>query len=129
VAAANDRGSGLKILCIDNDATIRMVTKITMEKRWPCKVIQAINGSEGVRVALKESPQLILLDMIMPGLDGMQTLKKLRESGCKAPVIFITAKNDVSELQKTEGMQVAGVIQKPFTPDILVEHCKPILGA
>jgi DNA-binding response OmpR family regulator len=106
-----------------------MITKLTLEKHWNCKVIQAINGSEGVRIAMKEMPKLILLDMIMPGLDGLATLKKLRESGCKAPVIFITAKDDVADLEKTQGMNVTAIIQKPFTPDVLLNHCKPILGA
>ena len=83
----------VKVLFVDNDATLRIIAKTSIEREWDgCKVFLAINGAEGLKIASKEQPNLIILDVIMPGLDGPQTLKKLREQGIDTPVIFITAK-------------------------------------
>lgn len=118
----------MKVLFVDNDAVMRIMARQSIESRMECKVLLAANGTEAVRTALKEGPSLIVLDLIMPGLDGVQTLKKLREQGCKAPVIFVTAKDDVSELMQYQELGVASIIQKPFTPDILLVECRKALG-
>ena len=117
-----------KVLFVDNDATIRIIAKKTIESHWEgSKVFLAANGTEGVKFAQKDVPELIFLDVIMPGLDGIQTLKKLRELGIKAPVIFVTAREDVSELMQFASLGVVSIIQKPFVPRTLLEACSKIL--
>ena len=78
----------LKVLFVDNDATTRIIAKKAIESHCDWKAFLAANGTEAVKIAAREFPRLILLDVIMPGLDGVQTLKKFREQGCEAPVIF-----------------------------------------
>lgn len=118
-----------KVLFVDNDATLRIIAKNAIEGHWmgEVKVILATNGSEGLKIAQKEMPQLIILDVIMPGLDGVQTLKKLREQGAKAPIIFVTAKEDVSELDQFRHLNVVGILKKPFLPRNLLEECSKVL--
>lgn len=116
------------ILFVDNDATIRMIAKKSIESHWDCKVLLAVNGAEGVKMALKERPKLILLDVLMPGLDGVQTLLKLREQGIEAPVIFVTAKEELSELEAHKDKGVISVLKKPFQPRELLTECAKILG-
>lgn len=117
------------VLFVDNDATIRIIAKNALESHWECKVLSAVSGPEALKVALKEQPKLILLDVIMPGMDGVQTLKKLREQGSNAPVIFVTAKTDASELMQHSDLNVVAVITKPFVPRTLLEECAKVLGA
>ncbi len=120
----------LKVLFVDNDATMRIIAKKTIEGHWDCKVFLAANGAEAIKIAHMEWPALILLDVIMPGLDGIQTLRKIREQGCQSPAIFVTAKADMSSLLgQEESLAVLSVIQKPFTPSILIEECGKVLNA
>lgn len=116
------------VLFIDNDATLRIIAKKSIESHWNCKVVLAVNGAEGLKLALKEQPKLILLDLMMPGFDGIQTLQKLREQGTQTPVIFVTAKEDASELMQYQNLGVVAVLQKPFQPRNLLEECAKILG-
>lgn len=116
------------ILFVDNDATLRIIAKKALEAHWHCKVHLAVNGAEGLKIALKEQPKLIMLDMMMPGLDGVQTLLKLREQGSSAPVIFVTAKEDASSLMCHADKGVVAVLQKPFQPRALLEECAKVLG-
>lgn len=118
-----------KVLFCDNDATIRIIAKNAIEGHWlgDVKVILAINGTEALKLATREMPDLIILDVIMPGLDGVQTLKKLREQGSKAPVVFVTAKEDVSELNTFKHLNVSGILKKPFLPRNLLEECSKVL--
>lgn len=117
------------VLFIDNDAVLRIIAKKSIESHWDCKVILAVNGAEGLKIALRENPKLILLDMMMPGFDGVQTLQKLREQGTLTPVIFVTAREDVSDLMQYESLGVVSVIQKPFEPRLLLQECAKVLGA
>lgn len=117
-----------KILFVDNDATQRIIAKKFIEGQWEgCKVFLAANGAEALKMAHKEQPNLILLDVMMPGLDGVETLKKLREQGNAAPVIFVTAKTEVADLMQNPSMGVVSVLQKPFVPRQLLEECSKVL--
>ncbi len=93
-----------KILIVEDDLDLLeiLVKKFTIEK---FKVFQAVNGKIGLEEALKNHPDLILLDIIMPVMDGMTMLRKLREDawGKEVPVILLTNLSDESKV--SEGMQ------------------------
>jgi two-component system, OmpR family, response regulator len=118
----------LKVLFVDNDGSIRIIAKHSFESHWDCKVLLAASGGEAIKMALRERPDLIMLDIMMPGMDGVQTLKKLRELECRSPVMFVTAKNDVSDLLQYKEIGVVAIIQKPFSLKTLVDECSTILG-
>lgn len=87
-----------KILIVDDDENIRdVLTQSLVAKKY--NVLQARNGQEGLDVALKEHPDLILLDMLMPIMDGMTTLKNIRKDpwGEDVPVIILTNLNATNE--------------------------------
>ena len=87
-----------KILIVDDDENIRdVLTQSLVVKKY--NVLQARNGQEGLEMALKEHPDLILLDMLMPIMDGMTTLKNIRKDpwGENVPVIILTNLNATNE--------------------------------
>ena len=83
----------MKILIIDDDADIRSIARLSLSRVGGMEVIEAASGAEGVQKAQDEKPEVILLDMMMPTMDGLETLAALRSRPATAatPVIFLTA--------------------------------------
>ncbi len=106
-----------RILIIDDDYHIREVTKLTLELMAEWEVLTASSGSEGLALAQTDRPDAILLDIMMPDLDGMETLKNLRANSLTqhVPVLLLTAKAQTTEQQLFD-LGVAGIISKPFDP-------------
>ncbi len=110
-----------RILIVDDDYRIREVTKLTLELMAEWKVLTASSGNEGLALAKAEQLDAILLDIMMPALDGMATLKNLKANSLtqRVPVLLLTAKQQTTELQQLVELGVAGIISKPFDPLIL----------
>jgi CheY-like chemotaxis protein len=119
-----------KILLVDDEADIRLVAEISLSNLGGWQVIQAASGPEAVALAAREKPDLVLLDVMMPGMDGPATLEKLREAedGRATPVIFMTAKVQKAEIDRLLGLGVRGLIPKPFDPMTLPDEIRRILG-
>ena len=105
-----------KVLIIDDENSIRQILEIALEDTWD--VTLASSGQEGIDRAIQIKPDLILLDRMMPGLDGLATLKELRsrEDTSKIPVIFLTAKVQTGDMKDYDDQDVVGVLSKPFDP-------------
>ncbi|NEP09572.1 MAG: response regulator [Symploca sp. SIO2C1] len=106
-----------KILIIDDEYRIREVIKMSLEMMAGWKVLTASSGSEGLAIAQSQQPDAILLDMMMPDLDGTQTLARLQADTTtqQIPVLLLTAKaQPIEQKQLSEG--VRAVMQKPFDP-------------
>jgi DNA-binding response OmpR family regulator len=116
-----------KILIIDDDEDIISLIKIILENE-SYSVIGASSGEEGIKTAIKQKPELILLDIMMPIMDGWKILKMLRteESTRKIPVAMLTCKTDVKD--KLTGLQEGAIdyITKPFSPEELIERVDKI---
>jgi DNA-binding response OmpR family regulator len=116
-----------KILIIDDDEDIISLIKIILENE-SYSVIGASSGEEGIKTAIKQKPELILLDIMMPIMDGWEILKMLRteESTRKIPVAMLTCKTDVKD--KLTGLQEGAIdyITKPFSPEELIERVDKI---
>ena len=115
------------ILIIDDSELIRMAAAIGLDGAgW--RTVSAASGDEGVELAVREHPDAILLDVVMPGLDGIATLAALRARAecASTPVVFLTARAD----QAPDGADaaVAGVISKPFAPAELPDQVAALLG-
>lgn len=119
-----------KVLLIDDDPNIRKLAQMSLTRvgRWTVTV--AGNADEGVSRAVSETPDLILLDVMMPEVDGPTTLGRIRqhEQLVCVPVIFLTAKAQKSELAGYMELGAAGVIIKPFDPLKLPSQIKSILA-
>ena len=119
-----------KILIVDDENDIREVAALSMEAVCGWSVVQAGSGPEGVRLAENQRPDAILLDVMMPDMDGPSTLQLLRsnQATAKIPVIFLTAKVQGSDRKRFAEMGVAAVLAKPFDPMLLCGQIAEALG-
>ena len=94
------------------------------------EVVEAASGAEGLLKAKEDRPDAVLLDVMMPGLDGPSTLACLREDPATAgvPVVFLTAKAIATELDRLKSLGAAGVLTKPFDPMTLARDLRAVLG-
>jgi CheY-like chemotaxis protein len=107
-----------KLLVIDDEEDIREVASLTLELKEGWEVAAAGSGAEGVTLARGCAPDAILLDVMMPDLDGPSTLRLLRSlpETKSIPVIFLTAKVQAADRRRYLDLGVSGVIAKPFDP-------------
>jgi len=120
----------MKVLIIDDEEDIRRIAYLSLGKVGGMDVLDADGGSEGLRKAESEKPDVILLDMMMPKMDGRATLAALRgnPSTSKIPVIFLTAKAMRSEVEQLMQIGATGVLTKPFDPMTLASQVRSILS-
>lgn len=115
-----------KILIIEDEESIRGFLKINL-KRNGYEVIEADNGELGVKLALKEKPAIIILDVMLPGIDGFNVCKVIRNEDEKVGIIMLTAKSQ--DLDKIMGLEYGAddYIIKPFNPKELLLRIKALL--
>jgi CheY-like chemotaxis protein len=107
-----------KVLIVDDEDDIREVAQLSLEMMAGWEVVCARSGQEALETAAREQPDAILLDVMMPGMDGPTTVRRLQEQPATAsiPVILLTAKVQSASDKQFSGLGVAGVISKPFDP-------------
>src|SRR5215213_5427501 len=112
-----------RILMIEDEPDIQAVAQLALEALGGFQVRVCGTGREGVQAAPAFDPDLILLDVMMPGMDGPSTLRALRTLSQTAttPVVFMTAKVQQQEIAEYRAMGVLDVIAKPFDPMTLAE--------
>jgi two-component system alkaline phosphatase synthesis response regulator PhoP len=115
-----------KILVVDDEESILTLLKFNLEKSG-FQVITSLDGREALRIIELEKPDLVVLDLMLPGLDGMEILKTLRQEKNNTPVLMLTAKND--ELDKILGLELGAddYLTKPFSPREVIARVKAIL--
>lgn len=119
-----------RVLLVDDEDDIREVAGMSLETVAGWTVLAARSGSEGLRVAADQKPDAILLDVMMPDMDGPATFQQLRSNDATAsiPVIFLTAKAQMREQRGFRELGAQGVISKPFDPLTLADQIAEILG-
>jgi DNA-binding response OmpR family regulator len=118
-----------KILLIDDSSVNNLLLQNVLEDE-KFIVLVAFNGKEGLDIIKREKPDLILLDIMMPRMDGIEVLQKIisDESTSKIPVIMLTAKTDKADRQISLEMGAADFITKPVNIDELLSKINAILG-
>jgi len=116
-----------KVLLVDDDAGIRKVAEISLSRIGKWKALAVDSGIKALEIIPSFDPDVILLDVMMPILDGPKTFRVLCERQCKIPVIFLTAKVLKQEILSYVEMGAAGVICKPFDPLFLPAEITAIL--
>jgi two-component system, OmpR family, response regulator len=113
-----------RILFVEDDPDIRMVGKMALEAIGGFSVLACGSGAEALSRLSDFAPDLILLDVMMPGMDGPATLAAVRETptGRGLPVVFMTARVQAQEVAAYREMGAEDVIAKPFDPMVLSEQ-------
>ncbi|MCH7786408.1 MAG: response regulator [Chloroflexi bacterium] len=119
-----------RILIVDDEDDIREVAKVSLEMVGGLEVLTACSGSEAIEKAKAELPDAILLDVMMPDMDGPTTFQKIQADAAiqHIPVIFLTAKVQANDHRKFAELGVSGVIAKPFDPLNLSAQVAKVLG-
>ena len=107
-----------RLLLIDDDDDIREVATLSLEATTPWTILAANSGSSGLEMAAAETPDAILMDVMMPGMDGPTTFGHLQANPATAriPVILLTATSQGPDHRGLAGLGVAAVLMKPFDP-------------
>lgn len=117
-----------KILCVEDEPDIQEVVRMSLEMVGGYTVACASSGAEALTVGPAFSPDLVLLDVMMPGMDGPTTLRRLRELPALAatPVVFVTAKVQPREIAELRALGATDVLAKPFDPMTLAAQLAAI---
>ena len=123
-------GGGRRILLVDDEDDVRGVAQVSLELFGDFEVLTASNGHDGIDVARTSRPDAILLDAMMPDVDGLQVFEKLRPDPAtrEIPVLFLTARTRPDDLKQLADLGAAGILAKPFDPLRLSEDVASILG-
>lgn len=118
-----------KVLIIDDEIHIIKIIQYKLNSAG-LEVVFAQNGPEGIKIANEELPNIILLDIMMPAMNGYEVLEHLKENEKtkNIPVVMITAKTQEGDKQKAEKIGVTAYIFKPFSPQAVLEVVENILG-
>jgi DNA-binding response OmpR family regulator len=120
----------MKTLIVDDEAPIRLLCRVNLEAEG-IEVLEAADGASGLELARSEKPDAILLDVMMPGLDGWNVAERLltEEGTSSIPIIFLTARADLRD--RVRGMDAGGVdyITKPFNPLELASLVRSVVEA
>ncbi len=119
-----------KILIIDDEDDIREVAALSLESVAGWDVIMASSGAQGLACAAEQKPDAILLDVMMPDMDGPATFRELRRNPATAriPVLLLTAKVQGSDQRLFADLGVEAVLFKPFDPLTLSAQIASVLG-
>ncbi|HVU47707.1 MAG TPA: response regulator [Terracidiphilus sp.] len=119
-----------KILIIDDEDDIREVAALSLESIAGWEVIVASSGAQGIVRAAENKPDAILLDVMMPGMDGPSTFRELRKNPATStiPVLLLTAKVQATDQRRFADLGVEAILFKPFDPLTLSTQISDVLG-
>lgn len=119
----------MHIVLIEDDEDLRKVTKLTLEYTAGWRVSTAPDGEQGLVRVKQAEPDAVVVDIMMPGMDGFEVCRRLREDADTAgiPVVLLTARKELDQ-GKLREVEVAGVLYKPFEPGELAGRIRELLG-
>ena len=118
-----------RVLVIDDEQAIRAVCRVNLTASG-IGVLEAEDGQSGLEVARREAPDLILLDVMMPGIDGWDVARKLAADPVtrEIPVVFLTARAEIADKRHAQHLSGVGYVVKPFDPVELGNFVEDVLG-
>jgi CheY-like chemotaxis protein len=118
-----------RILVVDDEDDIRRVATLSLERVGGWDVVAAGSGAEALAAAEGGGFDAVLLDVMMPDVDGPATLERLRPIvGPEVPIVFLTAKVRAADVERLRGLGAAGVLAKPFDPMRLPDELAEVLA-
>jgi DNA-binding response OmpR family regulator len=128
VSGDSDGGMSTRVLVIDDEAPIRLLCRVNLEAEG-MEVLEAADGPSGLEKARSETPDVILLDVMMPGLDGWRVAEELLDDKRTSaiPIVFLTARAELRD--RARGLDLGGVdyVTKPFNPVELAPLVRDLL--
>ena len=120
-----------RICCVEDDDDIRRIVRLSLEKIGNMTVDLVADPALAIDSMIAFRPDLVMLDWMMPGMDGPALLRKMREvpETRALPVVFVTAKASQRELAELRALGAAGAISKPFAPKDLPDQLRAIWNA
>jgi two-component system cell cycle response regulator len=117
-----------KILTVDDSQTIRSIIK-KMLSEYQCDIIEASDGLQGLAKAKQEAPHLIILDIDMPGMNGLELLMNLRNDDrfVRTPVFMLTSKSKAENIRTAMELGISAFIAKPFKRELFVAKVQKVL--
>jgi two-component system, OmpR family, response regulator MprA len=116
-----------KILVVDDDPDLLLLLRVTLAAE-DFQSLLARNGEDAIREIQTESPHLVLLDIMMPVMDGWQVLRWMTDKGIQIPVIVVSAKASETDVAKALELGAIDYVTKPFDPDQLLQSILAALG-
>jgi CheY-like chemotaxis protein len=118
-----------KILYVDDEPDIREIAVLSLQLRPDFEVRSVSSGAAALEVAEEWQPDIVLLDVMMPDMDGPMTRERLKANGKTEaiPVAFVTARTQPQEVERFQAMNVVGIIAKPFDPMTLCDKVSELL--
>ncbi len=118
-----------RVLVCDDDPIILRLLEVNLELEG-YEVLPAHHGEEALEIAIKENPDLVILDIMMPRLDGYETAQRLKKEPATAdiPIVFLSAKAQQSDIDKGQEFGVEAYLTKPFDPNELLELVGRLVG-
>ncbi len=117
-----------RILVVDDEEDILELVRVNLEKAG-YQVTTAISGEAALELAVREQPDLVVLDLMLPGMDGLEAAKfmKSNEETSRIPIVMLTARGEESDVVKGLELGADDYVTKPFSPRILVARVKTVL--
>ena len=127
--AVRDNGHEVKVLVVDDQWPMRLLVKVNLESE-AVTVLEADNGTEAVELAVRELPDVVLLDVMMPGMDGFEVAEILTADPrtSRIPIVFLSARADYQSQARGLAIGAGDYITKPFNPTNLLEAIERLLG-
>ncbi len=118
-----------RVVLIDDDPDLRKLVKLTLEFTAGWEVTTAADGAEGIEAVRTVRPDVAVVDVMMPGMDGYEVCERLKQDPETAdiPLVFLTARKELNE-RRAEEAGAQGVVVKPFEPDQLADRLRALSG-
>lgn len=117
-----------QILIVDNASFMRACLTYIVENAGHSVIGQARDGNEAVALYEKLKPQLVTMDILMEGTDGLEALRRIRAADPSARVVMISALGQEKTMEEAQSLGAAGFIRKPFKPEQVIEEITRVLG-
>src|SRR3954468_7965747 len=114
----------MKVLVVEDDRSIQMVLELVLTRTAKCEVVLASEGNDGLAKIKQHKPDVILLDLMLPGIDGFEICKRAKEdpSTRAIPIIFLTAQPQPAAIAKAMSLGAAAYLIKPFDPTQIISQ-------
>src|SRR5882672_3144429 len=120
----------MKVLVVEDDRSIQMVLELVLARMGKCEVLLASEGRQGLAMIKQHKPDLVLLDLMLPGIDGFEICQRAKEDPetRMIPIIFLTAQPQPAATARAMALGAAAYLIKPFDPTTIVAQINEVLA-